>query len=352
MPTSLLDLPDDLLRMVAEEIRTSNKPYVHLQTDLRHFSSVNQQIRTAALPVLWSHLQLPWEGHPNSSIKVLSLDPSLWSHVRFLEIAGNSLGTSGGSTSAAMALTLAKHIRTVRIHSEDLPEPQLPTVVTNALRYSRIQKLQFWRLSTTFEDPTFRFENIKALREVDLWSLSISPSFLIDGGPTLKSLTFTDFDGDSVGKMLLWSIRKVVELELYVLHPARTTEVWTLALLEQLRQAVAAPVSPFSCSNFTVSEIPVKVTQELQPTQLAHLTFDGVYGFFHDSTDPTATTSESIFDTLSQLSLDSLTVQSYGPFHWTAVLARVQLPTVTKLTLSAPQSDVSEDATSATDQVC
>ncbi|KAK4699642.1 ribosome biogenesis protein SSF1/2, partial [Phenoliferia sp. Uapishka_3] len=340
MPTSLLDLSDDLLLMICEQVQDA-QGYFSDQDDLRRLQLVNKRLRLAALPSLWErvHLISSTDAYDTvtSTIKILSLNSHLWLLVKHLAVWIDEI--PGTSIVVALAVTLARNLRGMTLVSDDVDSrstgsSEITTIVTNALRSSRIEEIIFQE-ECSFEDKTFSCKDIPTLRNAELSGTALSGQLFGDvpGETVLNRIGVRMVDGSAGRALLLRALRGgVAHLSL---EGSRESEgagnLWTQEFFDLVKETSTVE---------TASE-----------HHLTSLSFTRFHGFFQKPDVVVEPPSATIFDFLGTIPLKTLALHHYGNFYWTEAFSRIQLVTVTDLSLGAPMSYAYNRTRSFVDEV-
>ncbi|KAK4698302.1 hypothetical protein P7C70_g7979, partial [Phenoliferia sp. Uapishka_3] len=318
MPTTLLDLPDEILAMICEATRNRSNPAMQDQDELFDLAQVNQRLRSIAQVSLWAHISLGRESQtaPDAYIvKLLSLNPRLWSYIKYIEMDVDE--GFEWSLFIATAFNMARNLRGVYLVNAEDFDFRIPIVMTNALRSSdHLQNLTIC-CSNIFEDPSFNFCNLQHLETIGVCGGDLTHLLIENGGPPgLKRVIARMIDGVVSGKFLGWALSGVenAHIEAATWHDEGKL-LWTHDLLEELNQLAD--------------------TRELQLTSLS---FNGVEGFFNLVADNINPSSAAIFSFFARTTLTSISFDQFGEFHWTEELSRMKLPAVTKLSIGYPKS--------------
>ncbi|KAK4699736.1 hypothetical protein P7C70_g6522, partial [Phenoliferia sp. Uapishka_3] len=329
MPTSLLDLPDDLLRMICEEVHSASGSPTHHQHDLRCLSQTSQRLRQSALPPLWSNIFLPfqdsqsWNQETNNTLELLSLEPRLWLYVRAIKVDTQLLKSSAGSNLVALALLSSVDVRCFRVAHRFKTEVKLSTTITNILQHRKIEVLDLGNV-VKVDDIAFDFSLPRTLQEVELSGDAATRQLTTGDCEALRCLTVNGPSVNLAGAVILWSLDKVAHLSLNV-EDLRET-IWTSRLLERLQQVLQS---------------------KLELCRLSSIELSGI-SLFCDAEDTTEPLSAKILRLLAEATLHTLYLTHYSLPRCARPTSTSKIPSIRKLILG-PLWPYGEDNRAAKD---
>ncbi|KAK4703041.1 hypothetical protein P7C70_g3178, partial [Phenoliferia sp. Uapishka_3] len=329
MTTGLLDLCDELTVKICEGLSMSREYSGEIISGVEQLRRVNRRIRNIAESLYWKHLYLGLRGACSQfQMHVLSLNPTLWTHVRHLHLL--LMTTMGGERTLIVPTTaLGTNIRSFHIDLSSIDSDadfRIPISLTDALRALPLQSLTLYsagRGRRTFEDASFNVNSLPALKMLGVGtsgSGALVRQMLGTDIPTiLREVIAAYVDIDVAREVLLWSLAKVSRLELS--RSERAGHFWSQQLLTSLAQGFARSVG---------------TSPSVSLTSLSLVGFDD---FLDESRMAPLTTLTNVFDLFTSLGLTSLSILQYGSLHWTPTLSSaVQVTTLTELTLDSPHA--------------
>ncbi|KAK4704629.1 hypothetical protein P7C70_g1587, partial [Phenoliferia sp. Uapishka_3] len=287
------------------------------QIDPGNIGVTSRKLRHAALPSFWSHATLTPEGDSDGGLDTLESNPDLWLLVRYLQLDATLLESPWHATDffVAHAFKIAKNLRGV--HTYGGPLQMLPTIVSNALRASKIIKEMYFSSINGFQDVNFGFSDIEHLEVLSLkYPCPLIERLIRGQAPSrLVTLSLDEVKSSPTRGVIFWALENVRRLRLNGSGKTPPVTGWGQKLLERANHLTS--------------------TTGLPPIKLESLYFIGIGGFF--SHDMPATSPPSIFRFLSKISLISLALFNYGKFHWQNASIAFQFSTLTNLTLGVPE---------------
>ncbi|KAK4703045.1 hypothetical protein P7C70_g3181, partial [Phenoliferia sp. Uapishka_3] len=241
----------------------------------------------------------------------------------------------------ALSFSLANNVRAAVVLTPSQGcDYKIPKEITDAMRCASLESVSFSDIAyqTTFEDKTFGIWGLPSMKELKVVGSSLMSPLMANGTcpRALKRVASIFVNVKAAGEIFIWGLTRIAYLELEGLRDSSGggIDLWTPALLSKLKESVASQVrSSFQPGSSVSSDL--FLCTSIQPASLNSLKFLRFEGFFNEIEETLPSTS-TVFEFLSQLPLNSLSLLKYGNFFWSPALSTIQLPTVTELILDKP----------------
>ncbi|KAK4696461.1 hypothetical protein P7C70_g8375, partial [Phenoliferia sp. Uapishka_3] len=329
MPTTLLDLPDDILHMIGEATTTGKDTFGEALyfcdiRDLFRLAQVNQRLRSVAERPLWKWMSIDSaleDPFAKWRIAKLTESPELWAR-----IVGMSMGTTdtnAGTLFASFALTLAVNLAFLSYEVVVAGSPpdlsnSIPLAITNCLRKLPLKALTLGDGMPiyTFADNTFSLlHDLPYLSQVEISGDVLAAHQLETERQGVLSHCEFSGGGPAAAKFFARAVHYSEWVSIWDDGPEILEPLWTSEILDNL-EASWCETSPDKESPFAVKKLILDYEV-----------------FFPDSPEITP----RIFRLLGQLPLVQLELHDGSDFMWLqGWSSNIVLSTITTLLLAAP----------------